>query len=116
MSRIVRRLEPNNIRPKHPPEQIFADAQTPEDLRTGESDVHEKSNRGGGWYFWRKAKHSWEEKEVIVVDPDNVAFLEIINDSVGEALVYSDILLVRCRLVKHLGLGSVWNGVVKAGP
>lgn len=78
--------------------------------------MHEEPDRGGGRNFARSAKEAREKHEMIVVHPDDVAFLMGGDDGVREALVDGDVLLEGCALVEHFRLWGVWDGIVETRP
>ena len=53
---------------------------------------------------------------MVVVNPNDIAFSKLGDDSVGKAFVDGDVLLVGGRFVKVFGFRGIWNCIVKAGP
>jgi hypothetical protein len=49
--------------------------------------MQEKADRSVRRDFGRQTQHKWKEEEMVVVDPDNVAFLELRDDGIGETLI-----------------------------
>lgn len=74
--------------------------------------MEEKSNLGIGNLL---PDHSRDQEKVVVVNPDCVAFLPVLNNFVGERLVDLDVVLPRVILVR-LALGIVGNLVVEDRP
>ena len=75
--------------------------------------MHEEANGGIRKLF---TEHLWEEHQVIVIHPNDVPVLIRRNDSICEAFVNGDILLVRSGFVEGLGFRRVWDGIVKTWP
>lgn len=97
MSRKVRRLETNKVCTEYAIEQIVADGQASENLGGWECNVHEKTDRR----VWKLCtEHLRKKHEMIVVHPDNVAFLVRRNDRVREPLVDCDVLFEGVGLVE----------------
>ena len=59
--------------------------------------MHEEANGGIRKLF---TEHLWEEHQVIVIHPNDVPVLIRRNDSICEAFVDGDILLVRSGFVE----------------
>ncbi len=53
---------------------------------------------------------------MVIINPNNVAFLVRRDDGVRKSLIDSDVLLKRGRLVKRFGLGSVGDRVMETWP
>lgn len=78
--------------------------------------MQEKTDRGTRRDLRRQPQHKWKEQKMVVVDPDNVTFLKLRDDSIGETLINGNVLFIRCGFIKIFGFRCVWNGVVKARP
>lgn len=53
---------------------------------------------------------------MVVVYPDDVAFLVVLDYGVGETLVDGDVLFVRCGFVEEFRFGGVGDCVVETWP
>ena len=75
-------VEPDQIRAEHAVGQLLGVWFDQEDLRTGERDMQEEGDAGGGEHATHQRRH---QHQVIVVDPDQVAWLVLLDDRLGEA-------------------------------
>jgi len=89
-------LEPNDIGAQHPPQQILPKGQTSKDLRARKGDVDEEPDGGRSWNLGGQAKERGEKEKVVVVHPNDVAFLVVRDNRVGKPLVDSNVLFVGC--------------------
>lgn len=112
MTRIVVRVEPNQVAVKQAAEQRFTNGQDTVDFAAGKRCVQEEANLdllvGLGDFF---PQHLREEHEVVVVDPDEVAILNVLDDGLGEEMVYF-LVGCPCGFIK----GDFAGVVVEEGP
>jgi hypothetical protein len=89
MTRIVVRVEANQVAVQEAAEQRLADRQDAVDLAAGEGRVQEETNLD---LFVRLCdfltEHLREEHEVVVVDPDEITVLYVLDDRLGKEVVY----------------------------
>ena len=78
------RVKPDEVRAEHPFEDLLPPRQDPQDLRGGEGDVQEEAD---GRAVDALAKHLRHERQLVVVNPDEVARAPDAGDRVGEPLV-----------------------------
>jgi hypothetical protein len=78
------RVKRDEVRAKHPIQQLFAFRQYSKHFRGRERNMQEKANRGPGQ---RLAQHPGEQHQVIVVHPQQVALAILANNRVPEELV-----------------------------
>eukprot|EP01124_Arcella_intermedia_P020024 TRINITY_DN2743_c0_g1_i4.p1 TRINITY_DN2743_c0_g1~~TRINITY_DN2743_c0_g1_i4.p1 ORF type:complete len:120 (+),score=6.38 TRINITY_DN2743_c0_g1_i4:205-564(+) len=64
---------------------------TPEELVRRERDVQEESYLQ---IYFSFPQHGWEEHQVVVVDPDQVAWADDLEDGIAEEAVYFEVLAV----------------------
>lgn len=81
---VVGRLEANQVCTKHTVQKLVPHAETAENLGRWECDVHKESD---GDARQLRPEHGRKEHEVVVVNPDDVAFLVLAHDRVREPLV-----------------------------
>ena len=80
------RVKPNQRRPEHALQQLSPPLQKPEDLGRGKWHVQEEADRGVGKPLPHQPR---DERKLIVVDPDQIARLVLVNDCVREPPVHS---------------------------
>lgn len=109
---VLSRLEGDEIGTEHALKELLARGQTAENFRRWECRVHEEADLSIRELL---ADHSWNKKQVIVMDPDHVATLVRLDDLVGKGLVQVLVVDPRVILVR-LALRVVGNLVVENWP
>ena len=112
MSSVVVGVEPNEIAVEETGKKGLSDRQDSVDFTAGEWGMEEEANLDV--LFCRAnhfAKHLRKEHQVVVVDPDEIAILDILDDCLGEKMV--DFLVCGPRGLVERDLTGM---VVKEGP
>lgn len=91
----VVRLESNQIRAEHASKQLLAPAEAPENLAGREGNVHKQPDRCTRQHGTDHGRH---QKEVVVMNPDHVAFAVLGHDAIRKALVHFDVGVKRIML------------------
>ena len=74
-------MEPDQRRPKHPLQQLPPPLQEPENLGRGKRHVQEEADRGMGKPLPHQTR---DQRELVVVDPDQIARPILVDDCVCE--------------------------------
>ena len=101
-------VESDQVSSEHPLEQSDPPGKRTKDLVGGEGDVKEKPNRKIGKYF---SQHPWDQHQLVVVDPDNVSFLQSFSNYFAEFRIDRQV-----RFPKFITIRSVLREVVEMGP
>jgi hypothetical protein len=78
---VFKEMKANLIRVQHSAQQVFSTPQCSENFRTGEWSVKEDSNFGHGNAPRQVGR---QNEQVKSMDPDQIAFVEVLNDNFGE--------------------------------
>ena len=84
MSRVVVRVEPDQVRLEHRPQQLLPHRQRPVDLRRRERRVKKEPDLHPRVFLFENGR---QRHQVIVLDPDDVPRPVVLQDDVGEQLV-----------------------------
>ena len=112
MAGVVVCVETNEVAVQDTEQQGFSDGQDPVYLGAGERGVEEEANLDVLLAVANLlTQHLGQQHQVVVMDPDHISVLYIIDDCLGEQAVHLTVC-TPCRLVE----GDLTGVVVEKGP